>query len=422
MGIKNLNSLIELHSPSGIQHCSLTSFRGKKIAVDANVYLYKYMYGKTTPIDGIFFMVNKFKKFHITPIFVFDGKPPSEKEMTIYYRKQMKSRIESRIHELNQTMVQVALQEDNGDEYDINAQHTQYTQQQLRHQLQQNERRLIYISDDIIHLVKTLFDTMGVPYIDSPMEAEHLCAKLCRLGFVDAVVSEDMDAIACGSPVVLREFSNRRDDVRVYTMSRILDDMGMTYPMFIDMCILLGNDYMPRARGYTPDMIYQDICEHTSIDTIKTVRPFRLPEEYQCHRLRAILNLDDVDVSVDEFNIQLQKQQDLIRLREFMSRYSSIDTGTVANRLEKMYSRAESESCSEIRNKVEAHIETKLPWFSVSSHVSRESTSSRGFRVIRDARGTSPIYDRLSDTRGTNGSLGSSPPAFGSSSAQAFVH
>jgi flap endonuclease-1 len=392
MGIKNLNSLIELHSPSGIQNCSLTSFRGKKMAVDANVYLYKYMYGKTTPIDGIFFMVNKFKKFHITPVFVFDGKPPSEKEMTLQYRKQMKSRIELRIHELNQTMEQVSFQDGN----------TTAIEDELRQQLQQNERRLIYISDDIIHLVKTLFDAMGVPYIDSPMEAEHLCAKLCRQGYVDAVVSEDMDAIACGSPVVLREFSNRRDDVRVYTMGRILDDMGITYPMFVDMCILLGNDYMPRARGYTPDMIYRDICEHTSIDQIKLVRPFRLPEDYQCNRLRAILNLEDVILSGEELTAQLQKQQDLLRLRDFMHRHSTIDMNTITNRLDKMYSRSQEES-SDIRNKVEAHIESKLPWFSVTA---RESS---GFRSIRDRMNNSPIRVHLS----------SSPP---SPIVTSFVH
>jgi flap endonuclease-1 len=392
MGIKNLNSLIELHSPSGIQNCALTSFRGKKIAVDANVYLYKYMYGKTTPIDGIFFMVNKFKKFHITPVFVFDGKPPSEKEMTLQYRKQMKSRIELRIHELNQTMEQVSIQDGN----------TTAMEDEIRQQLQQNERRLIYISDDIIYLVKTLFDAMGVPYIDSPMEAEHLCAKLCRQGYVDAVVSEDMDAIACGSPVVLREFSNRRDDVRVYTMSRILDDMGITYPMFVDMCILLGNDYMPRARGYTPDMIYRDICEHTSIDHIKLVRPFRLPEDYQCNRLRTILNLEDVVISSDELTMQLQKQQDLLELRDFMYRHSTIDTNTITNRLDKMFSRSQEES-SDIRNKVEAHIESKLPWFSVSA---RESS---GFRSIRDRMNNSPVRVHLS----------SSPP---SPIVTSFVH
>jgi flap endonuclease-1 len=319
MGIKNLNSLIEAHSPNGVKTCPLSNFQGMRMAIDANVYLYKYMYGKSTPIDGIFFMVNKFKKFGITPIFVFDGKPPSEKDVTILQRRQLKSKIESKIQE-----IQKAIEVDSNDE--------------LLHQLQQQERRLIYISDTIIQLVKDMFDIMGIGYIDSNMEAEHLCAKLCREGYVDAVVSEDMDAIACGSIIVLRDFSNRRDDIRAYYLERILDEMSLTYKMFADMCILLGNDYTPRARGYTPEMIYNDIVEHGSIETIKQVRTFRLPDEYQFHRLRTLLNLDYIVIDKGEISNQMKKTMNIPELREFMRTYSSIDDYTVIHRMEKMRS------------------------------------------------------------------------------------
>jgi flap endonuclease-1 len=288
------------------------------MAIDANVYLYKYMYGKETPVDGIFFMVNKFKKFGITPIFVFDGKPPSEKDITILQRRQMKTKIECRIQELQRTV-----EECQGNE-------------EIAQQLQQQERRLIYISEPIIHLVKEMFDVMGVGYIDSNMEAEHLCSKLCRIGYVDAVVSEDMDAIACGSPVVLRDFSNRKDEVRVYTLQTILEEMTLTYEMFMDMCILLGNDYTPRARGYTPEMIYNDIAEYGTIEHIKEIRTFRLPEEYQYRRLRAILNLEYIEVNTSEFEEQVAKRMNMIELREFMKHYSSIDDFTVVHRMEKM--------------------------------------------------------------------------------------
>lgn len=317
MGIKNLNSLIEIRSPNGVKTCSLSAFQGKRIAIDANVYLYKYMYGKTTPIDGIFFMVNKFKKFGITPVFIFDGKPPTEKDVTIFQRRQLKSKIESKIQEIQKAI-----------EVDSNA--------ELLHQLQQQERRLIYISDPIIQLVKDMFDMMGVGYIDSNMEAEHLCAKLCREGYVDAVVSEDMDAIACGSPVVLRDFSNRKDDIRVYHLDKILQEMSFSYPMFVDMCILLGNDYTPRARGYTPDMIYNDVIEHGSIEQIKQIRTFRLPDEYQYHRLRNLLNLEYIHIDVDEFRRQTNKAMNMNELREFMKSYSSVDDFTVIHRMEKM--------------------------------------------------------------------------------------
>ena len=83
MGIKNLNTLIESNSQNGINKRHLSSFSGKVLAIDTNVYLYKYLYGKSNHIDGMFFMINKFKKFGITPIFILDGKPPDEKIDTI---------------------------------------------------------------------------------------------------------------------------------------------------------------------------------------------------------------------------------------------------------------------------------------------------------------------------------------------------
>ena len=63
-------------------------------AVDTNVYLYKYLYGKSNHIDGMFFMINKFKKFNIVPIFIFDGKPPNEKSETLKNRRLIKNKLE----------------------------------------------------------------------------------------------------------------------------------------------------------------------------------------------------------------------------------------------------------------------------------------------------------------------------------------
>ena len=42
-------------------------------------------------------MINKFKKFNITPLFIFDGKPPDEKSAKIKSRKQVRSKSEERL-------------------------------------------------------------------------------------------------------------------------------------------------------------------------------------------------------------------------------------------------------------------------------------------------------------------------------------
>ena len=45
-----------------------------------------------------YYDINKFKKFNITPIFVFDGKPPDEKNETIKNVKRLiKNKLEEKI-------------------------------------------------------------------------------------------------------------------------------------------------------------------------------------------------------------------------------------------------------------------------------------------------------------------------------------
>ena len=62
MGIKNLNTLLEQFAKNGINKTHLSKYSGLTFAIDANIYLYKYLYGNSNHLDGIFFQVNKFTK------------------------------------------------------------------------------------------------------------------------------------------------------------------------------------------------------------------------------------------------------------------------------------------------------------------------------------------------------------------------
>lgn len=57
---------------------------------------------------------------------------------------------------------------------------------------------------------------MGIPVLDAPCEAEAQCAALAKAGKVFATVSEDMDALTFGSPILLRQMIARlaKNDVK----------------------------------------------------------------------------------------------------------------------------------------------------------------------------------------------------------------
>ena len=102
MGIKGLTQLIKTNSNSSIEHTKLFKISGKRVAVDASIFIYKslimYRYnndfiknsnGKiTSHILGIFNKTVNYLSLNIELIFVFDGKAPDLKYECIKERKQ----------------------------------------------------------------------------------------------------------------------------------------------------------------------------------------------------------------------------------------------------------------------------------------------------------------------------------------------
>ncbi len=86
----------------------------------------------------------------------------------------------------------------------------------------------------------------------APCEAEAQCAALVKAGAVYATATEDMDSLTFGSSVLLRHmtFSEaRKMPIKEFHLDKVLVDMGVTMPEFIDLCILLGCDYCDTIRG-----------------------------------------------------------------------------------------------------------------------------------------------------------------------------
>ena len=61
-----------------------------------SLYRYKNDYGLLGLIENMYLMISIFKKYNITPIFVFDGTPPAEKKALLEARKQKKVAAEAK--------------------------------------------------------------------------------------------------------------------------------------------------------------------------------------------------------------------------------------------------------------------------------------------------------------------------------------
>ena len=69
----------------------LSDLYGKKICIDTMIYLYKFLTTEQL-LENMFKLCTLFKKYNITPIFIFDGKAPIEKRKELDNRKRKKKK------------------------------------------------------------------------------------------------------------------------------------------------------------------------------------------------------------------------------------------------------------------------------------------------------------------------------------------
>lgn len=71
-------------------------------------------------------------------------------------------------------------------------------------------QRLVKVTKPMVEDAKKLILAMGMPVIEAPGEAEAYCSYLVKSGKAYATVSEDMDSLTFGSPILIRGMSSSK--------------------------------------------------------------------------------------------------------------------------------------------------------------------------------------------------------------------
>ena len=80
-----------------------------------------------------------------------------------------------------------------------------------------------------------------------------------------------MDALTFGTPVLLRHltFSEaRKMPIKEFHLSPIMEGFEMNPEQFVDLCILLGCDYVDKIKGIGPKKAIELVRKHGDIETI----------------------------------------------------------------------------------------------------------------------------------------------------------
>ena len=281
MGIDGLNPFIKKYSPDALFTMALTKLSGKKIAIDANYWMYanlliarQTIIGKTDvtveepdhhDITKEFLLklisfILKWVNNNITPIFVFDGKnKPNEKSEVRQERnqeaKEKKDKIDLLYEQINSDILA------NSSEL-INS---------LRKELSSYNP----FDKDMMDSFKSLLQSIGIPWLQADGDGEKLCASLCIEGKVAAAYSKDTDLLAYGCPLVIYGFTKgyHKDEfgqsitmLDCVRLDKVLEGLDISYQSFIDLCIMCGCDYNNHTH----------MPKYAAISSYKLLKPYKL--------------------------------------------------------------------------------------------------------------------------------------------------
>ena len=300
MGVKDLYKVIRSNCPSQIDNVDMRDLAGYKVAVDVSIYLYRSVRscGVARWIDSFISFVCDLKRFRIHPIYIFDGPNPPPEKRTEQNRRRAQlrrqlDRLENaeRLYEVLmrdfvpfdrepssklQEEVRALLQKSNF-KHKIEYTDAISTTNALRDKIECWKNQTVHISPMFAEKAKDVLTLLGLPYLQADGEAETLCSFLGINGHVDAVLSDDTDVLAYGTPLVFSNITRHPGRAVVTVRAVVYDDLckglALTPPEFKDLCILLGCDYNKRAKmpGKKP---------HTK-RSVGAVRAYSLIEEFR---------------------------------------------------------------------------------------------------------------------------------------------
>ena len=317
MGIKNLKNILVSKCSSAIVQRKLSSYNGMIIGIDLSIFLYKYLYRNNDHIEGLTRLILRLLKNNIYPVFVFDGKPPKEKGEILQERKQKREFLF-----MKKEILELIKDNKEDNKEDIYKKVESYIKNNNENFKMQNEKLELYLSEDFnydeeidkinkkiitikshhIDNAKKLFDYFGVSYIHAPCEAESLLAVLCKKKIIDCCITEDMDILANGCQIFLKNFSADKNYVDEYCLEGILENLEMSYEQFLDLCILCGCDYTTKIYGIGHVNAYKLIKKYNNIEgilqNINNISKFKVPDDFDYVSARNLFhnpfNYDDI--------------------------------------------------------------------------------------------------------------------------------
>ncbi len=251
------------------QKVELGGLNGRVIAIDAFNSLYQFLSiirqrdgellrdskGRVTShLSGLFYRTANFVEAGIRPIYIYDGRPPVLKRLTVEARRAVRAEAEVEWKR--------ALKEGKVDE------------------AKKFAKRAGRLDSSMIKQSQELLAHMGLPWVQAPGEGEAQAARLVQRGDSWAAASQDFDSLLFGAPTLVRNLAvtGRRKlpgkdvyvDVfpEVIELQPVLTELGVTREQLVDIGVLIGTDFNGGIKGIGPKKALELVKKHGSISEI----------------------------------------------------------------------------------------------------------------------------------------------------------
>jgi len=275
----------------------------------------------TSHLAGLLFRSTRLiQDYGIRLVFVFDGKPPKQKEQEIIKRRE---RREKALTEYNQALEKGDLA-------------TAWSKAVMTSRL----------TTPLVGDAKRLLGLLGIPFVQSPSEAEAQAAFMAKKGDVWAASSKDYDSLLFGAPRLLRyltiygrEFYPSKGTSRplrpeLMELERILTHYGITRQQLVDVAILVGTDFNRGIKGIGPKTALRLVKKNENIENLPDNVKSCLTENF-----KEVRNIFLKPPVTDNYSINYHEMQEeaLIHFLCEERDFSIERVKTVIDRMKKFY-------------------------------------------------------------------------------------
>ena len=336
MGIHNLNKFLRKKCPNIFKNIHISEFAYKKVAIDITLFLCKFksICGEKW-VSAFINLVASLRRNEIHCVFIFDNGSPIEKTLEREQRRKQQEIIKKKViilenalekYKITKVIDPVIIELYNkmspsekptkrllggGDSINMASVETK---------IKKMRNYILNICEDDFILAKKLFDILNVPYYLATLEAECTCADLCKRGIVDAVLTEDTDVLAYGSPIFLSKIDTSNDTCVQINYKDVLKELNINSDEFLDLCIMFGCDYNTNINKIGIATAYKYITKYRSIDEIE--KQLKIDVSVLKHiRCRELFkNYEQLNLE----NVPFCGSPNFVQLKNFISEYKLV--------------------------------------------------------------------------------------------------